>query len=247
MVSAVLGLGARHRIGVGDGTFVHDGTLYGPNYGLKGPKRFLLSVWNQTPTGYCWETDNKNENLYAKWKSRGINLIKQQNPGFTGVDPDTLLNAVKAEGLMLLAAPRWHVSALGAHPYDDMDYRDLALNDPYWRVNWISYMFTDEPDLYALPQSNHVSFFEGHALGGVTKPGVVNFTWRYTSPQSPEGTESSNWYSWFSTPLARELTHDTYSWPLSRTDASGDDSAGTGVTPDPSAGGYHLSLSLIHI
>ncbi len=207
--------------------------LYGPNYKLKGPTKFLVSVWNQSPTGYCYETNNLTENLYAKWKARGVNTLKHQHPDFAiGGQGDAVLAACQANDLMLLSSPRWNPD-WGDRP-TALDYRSLAMTDPYWRTNWIAYAFLDEPDLYAFSQAQHVTFFNGNALGGVRKPGVVNFTWRISSPQTPEGTESTNWRSFFQEPLVNEITHDTYSWHLEGSDAN--DGAG-----ERTAGGYHLT------
>lgn len=231
-----MGLGARDRVLVadGDGTYALDGVLYGPNYGPKGPIPFIVAVWNQTPTGFCYETDNLAENLYAKWKARGVNTLKHQHPDFVVEgQAAAVLAACQAEGLMLLSAPRWQTDLFGSRP-SALDYRDLALNDPYWRTNWIAYAFADEPDLYLYEQADHVSFFDGHALEGVRKPGVVNFTFRLGSPVTPWGTESINWKSFFQQPFVREITHDTYTWHLTPSDVE------TGSEADRN-GGYHLS------
>ncbi len=207
--------------------------LYGPNYGPLGPRKFLVSVWNQSPTGYCYETDST-QNLYAKWKSRGVNCLKHQHPDFSvRGEAGAVLAACQAEELMLLASPRWQTGLFGENA-GALDYRDLAINNPYWRTNWIAYAFADEPDLYTLPQDDHAAFFTGHALSGVRKPGVVNFTWRIGSPSSPEGTESTNWRSFFQLDTVNEITHDTYTWHLSSSDVP----VGS---EDNRNGGYHLS------
>lgn len=221
----------RHSFRIGNSGGLE--VLYGPNYGPRGPKPFLISVWNQSPVGYCYETNNLTENLYAKWASRGVNTLKHQHPDFAiGGQGALVLEKTQEAGLMLLSSPRWNPD-WGNRPTAE-DYRELAMNDPYWRTNWIGYAFLDEPDLQAFSQSQHTTFFAGHALAGVSKPGVVNFTWRISSLQTPEGTESTNWRSFFQDALVNEITHDTYSWHLEASDLN--DGAG-----ERTAGGYHLS------
>lgn len=216
--------------------------LYGPNYGPRGPKKLLVAVYNQTPTGYCFETDSKTENLYAKWKSRGVNVIKQQNLNFTGVPANDILAAVQAEGMMLLASPRWHTDLLGSNPGAG-DFRATAMNDTYWRTNWIGYAFTDEPDLYAQQQSEHETFFNSLALDGVRKPGIANFTWRIASTATPVGSESINWRSFFQLGTVNEITHDTYLWHLlDDADAVGGYFANTQGTYGPYSTSVDISL-----
>ena len=115
--------------------------LYGSKIGPKGPKQVLFAIWNQGPTGYCHETDNPNENLYAKWASRGINTIKAGHPDLPVGDQAGLLAATKANNLMLIAAPRWDNVLFGNRGSDltPYDLLSLSINDPYWRTNWISY------------------------------------------------------------------------------------------------------------
>jgi hypothetical protein len=67
-------------------------------------------------TGYCYETDNLNENIYAKWASRGISTIKAGHPDFPFGNGTALLEATKANNLMLIAAPRWDNVTFGTRP-----------------------------------------------------------------------------------------------------------------------------------
>ncbi len=220
MAHAVLGLGARGRVGVSDGSFVQNGVLYGPHYGPLGPRQFVFAVWNQAPVFYCYETNTFSQNLYARWKARGVNVIKHQHPSFPigTANQDVVVAAVKAEGLLLLSAPRWNPD-WGSRP-DAKDYRDLAVNDLYWRTKWIGYTWLDEIDLYALPLSNHVDWGAGHALDGVNKPQSLTLTRRSAAPSLPVGTASTNWKPAFEAPRLSFIGQDSYEWHLIADDAS---------------------------
>lgn len=198
-----------------------DIVLYGPKIGPKGPKQVLFAVWNQAVTGYCYETNNLNENLYAKWASRGINTIKAGHPDFPFGNGAALLAGTKANNLMLLAAPRWDNVMFGTRPDPSaLDLRDLAINDPYWRVNWISYSVQDESDLALQSLQTHVNFLGGHALAGVTKPGNANFTRRFGMPGQNAESPSITFFDAFNTPSIKGLSIDSYEWHLSATDAN---------------------------
>lgn len=234
MVSLAFGAGAKARVGIADGTFVRDGILYGPKIGPNGPRVPLFSVWNQSVTGYCYETNTFSENLYAKWKARGVNCIKHQHPSFpTGTAGAAgIIAETEAQGLMMLASPRWN-DAWGARP-GAVDYRDLAINDDYWRINWIGYAALDEIDLYAFPLSDHIAFSEGNALGGVNKPHFLNLTRRTAAPATPEGTGSTNWKAALEVPLFMNLSQDSYQFHLTA-------SSSNTATPNRSLPDYHLS------
>lgn len=203
------------RLGSAVGSAV---VLYGPHYGPKGPRKVLVSVWNQGDLGYCRETNNLAEPLYAKWASRGINCVKPSHPDAVLQGRATqLLAAVKANNLMLIAAPTWYQFLQPVADPSLRDYRDLALNDPYWRTMWIAYNCTDEMDLFQFPLATHVDFINTFPLGGVTKPTFANFTRRVASPGTSEGSATINWKSAFEVPQIRELSQDSYQFHLSPT------------------------------
>ncbi len=194
--------------------------LYGPNIGPNGPKKIITAVWNQADTGYCYETNNVAENLPAKWAARGINTWKP------GGHPDVPLEgraaqtlaAVKAAGLMMIASPKWEPEYSARPDLAALDFRNLALNDPYWRTNWFAYQIGDEPDLGPYPWSVYVGHANNMALGGVTKPTVANFTRRASIPSSASGSATINFYEAFNTPQIKALSHDSYEWHLTTTD-----------------------------
>jgi hypothetical protein len=193
--------------------------LYGPKIGPKGPKQILFGVWNQAPTGYCYETNNPSENLYAKWAARGINTIKASHPDVVVGNQAALLAAVEANNLMLIASPVWDNTLIGNRPDPAAhDLRDLALNNPYLRVNWISYAAQDEMDLFTVPLSTQIAFLEAQALDGVSKPIAANFTRRAAIPATSEQSGTINWHNAFNHPLIRGLSIDSYEWHLDNTD-----------------------------
>lgn len=211
--------------------------LYGPNYGPKGPKKIIIGVWNQGDVGYCYETNNVAENLPARWASRGINTWKPGHPdGPLFGRYNECLAAVKAAGLMMIAAPRWE-SALGARPDTSiLDFRDLAINDPYWRANWISYQISDEIDLGSLSLSSYVGHIGNMPVDGITKPVSANFTRRVAIPSASQGSASIHFFEAFNVPQLTALSIDSYEWHLSTSDANT-------VTPpaERSSGGMFIS------
>jgi hypothetical protein len=201
-----------------DGTFVLDGVLLGPKYGEFGPRQVLLGVWNQADIGYCYETNNVAENLPALWASRRINTYKPGHPdGPLEGRATQLLAAVKAAGLMMIAAPLWDAT-LGSRPDTSvLDFRALALDDPYWRVNWINYQISDEIDLQPFPLSTHKTFISAMSLGGVRKPIAANLTRRVSIPSLPQGTGTIHWREAFNVPELTLLSIDSYEWHLTPT------------------------------
>lgn len=204
--------------------------LYGPKIGPKGPKQMLFGFWNQAPVGYCYETNNTSEDLYAKWASRGINCVKAGHPDFPAGNAAALLAATQANNLMLLAAPRWSDQFFGFRPDPSvLDFRDLAINDPYWRTNWIAYSIQDEQDLTLFPLSDHVTFLEGHVLDGVTKPGFANFTRRLGIPAGAEASPSIIYREAVNVPSVKGLSIDSYEWHIDNTDLN----SATAVSSSP--------------
>lgn len=210
------------RSGSGNGPPAGNGqVLYGPNYGPKGPKKIITAVWNQGDVGYCYGTNNLAENLPALWASRGVNTWKLGHPdGPLSGRYAECLAAVQAAGLMMIAAPRWEPEYPSRPDLSVLDFRSLALNDPYWRVNWIAYQISDEPDLGASPWSVYVGHANNMALGGVTKPTLANFTRRMAIPASSVGSASINFYEAFNAPQIRGLSIDSYEYHLGTTDAA---------------------------
>jgi len=195
--------------------------LYGPNYRPLGPTRVIFSVWNQGDVGYCYETNNVAENLPAKWASRGINTWKPGHPdGPLEGRAQQTLTAVKAAGLMMVAFPQWPEGFSPRPNLPSLDFRSLALNDPYWRTNWIAYQVFDEMDLSAFPLSVHINFARSMALGGVTKPTWANFTRRMAVPAASAGSATINFYEAFNSPEIHGLQLDSYEWHLTTTDAN---------------------------
>lgn len=236
------GIGDRERLpAVGaDGTYVLGGVLYGPNYGPRGPTKFLITVWNQAPSGYCYETDNLSENLYAKWASRGANTIKQQHPDFVLANgAQAVIDAVKAENLMMIAAPTWSAEQFGPRAggpdYAALDFRNLAVNDPYWRTHWIGYTMVDEPELLPFTFAEHVALFEQHTLGVTTKPGFWNFTRFMTQGFAPDGTSDDvKWKTYFEYSGNKNNSNDVYTWHISK-------SLNNGPSPVREQTEYHTS------
>jgi hypothetical protein len=216
-----------------DGTFIISGVLYGPKIGPRGPKPFLIGFWNQNPVGYCYETNSFTEDLYARWKARGANTCKAQHPDFPATGgAAALLAAVQAKELMLIAGPRWHEGVFGTRPdLASLDFRDLAMNDPYMRINWIGFSPQDEPDLQAHALSVHTTFFAGNALGGANKPGFVTNTRRIAGPATPVGSATISWWELMNFPGFTALGQDSYLWHLSKTDANGATESVTQPTP----------------
>lgn len=211
---------------------------YGPKIGPKGPKQVLFGIWNQAPIGYCYETNNTAENLYAKWASRGINVVKAGHPDFVVGDQNGLLNATKNNNLMLVASPRWDTTMFGSRPNPAaLDLRSLAINDPYWRDNWISYSVQDEADLFILPLQTHVDFLNGHALDGVTKPGSANFTRRLAVPAGSDASPPVNFHAAFNVPSIHGLSIDSYEWHLSASDLNS--ATVTKTSPDMFTSTWH--------
>lgn len=214
------GIGDRERLpAIGeDGSYVLANVLYGPNYGPKGPTKILIGVWNQADIGYCFETNDEAENLPAKWASRGINTWKPGHPDnpLEGRAAQTLA-AVEAAGLMMIAAPLWDATLGSRADTGALDFRSLALNDPYWRVNWINYQISDEIDLQALPLSTHETFITAMPLDGLRKPIAANLTRRVAIPSLPQGTATIHWHEAFNVPELTNLSIDSYEWHLTPT------------------------------
>lgn len=194
--------------------------LYGPNYGPKGPKKIITAVWNQGDVGYCRESDNLNENLPAKWAARGINTYKIGHPDIVLEGRATqMLAAVKAAGLMMIAYPKWEAR----YPYranpSALDYRNLAMNDTYWRTNWIAYMVPDEMDIDQYPLATHIGDTVSAVLDGVRKPFTANFTSRVGVPGASLGSSTINFYEAFNSPALTALSIDRYEWHLTASDA----------------------------
>lgn len=200
--------------GIGaDGTYVLDGTLYGPHYGPRGPKQIIIAPFNQADVGYCFETNNVAENLPAKWASRGINAMKVTHPDAALQGRGTqFLTATKNAGLMLLGAPTWPQYAIPVGDPNSLDLRNLAVNDAYWRTKWIQYMVLDEIDIVAFPLSVHTSQLNGWSLGGVSKPVTANFTRRVAVPSASQGSSTINFFEAFNVPQITSLSLDSYEW-----------------------------------
>lgn len=204
-----------------DGTYEIGGVLYGPNYGPRGPMQVIIGVWNQGDVGYCFENNNVAEDLHAKWASRGINLMKAGHPDAVLQGRATqYLTAAKNAGLMLEASPTWYQFLQPIGDPASKDLRDLAMNDPYWRVNWITYHAVDEIDLQAYPLSDHVTFMDGWPLAGVSKPISANFTRRVAVPSSTYGSSTINFYEAFNLPQILQLALDSYEWHLTAPSAN---------------------------
>lgn len=194
--------------------------LYGPNIGPKGPKKIIVAVFNQADTGYCYETNNVAENLPAKWAARGVNTWKPGHPDVALEGrQNQMLAAVKAAGLMMIAAPKWEPEYSPRPDLSVLDLRTLAMTDPYWRTNWFAYQIGDEPDLASNPWSVYVGHANNMALGGVTKPTLGNFTRRVAIPSSSLGSGTISFYEAFNTRQINALSHDSYEWHLTVTDA----------------------------
>jgi hypothetical protein len=229
-----------------DGTYTVSGTLCGPKIGPKGPTQFLVGAWNQNPVGYCYETNSFTEDLYAKWKARGCNTIKAQHPDFPAEGNATaLLAAVKAKDLMLIAAPRWQQGVFGTRADPDaLDYRNLAVNDPYWRINWLGYAVLDEIDLSVTPFADHVSFLTGHALSGVTKPGVLTLTRRASWPALGAGVGGFYWRDAVQMTGLSGIGQDSYLWHLS--EADGNVTTAVREIPHPTASSWNAYGPLVN-
>ena len=221
-----------------DGTFVSGGKVYGPKMGLKGPKQIVIAAFNQADVGYCYETNNIAENLPAKWASRGINAFKAGHPGSVlSGRAEQFLAAVEAANLMLIAAPTWPQYFSPVADPAALDYRDLAINDPYWRVNWISFQILDEIDLLLFPLSDHVDEIANWSLSGVSKPVTANFTRRCAVPAAQEGGAAILFYEAFNVPEITGLSIDSYEWHLSASDTNG--ASVTASSPDMYVSTFH--------
>ncbi len=203
-----------------DGTYVLGDTLYGPNIGPRGPKKIIIAPWNQGDIGYCYSTNSLAENLPAWWASNGINTFKNGHPDITLEGRGTqLLAAVKAAGLMLIAYPKWQDRYPYRADFNAMDFRSLAMTDPYWRTKWFSYMVADEMDIDQYPLSRHMQDAVDAKLGEVTKPFSANFTRRIAIPSSSLGSGTINFYEAFNSPQLTSLGLDSYEAHLAVTDA----------------------------
>lgn len=215
------GLSRRRSFG-GDGTIPAPSIQYGPRIGPRGPKQIITAVWTQAPVAYCLETNNRTEDLYARWKARGINTIKPSG------HPDAVLEgqqvavlaAAQANGLMMIAAPKWEPEYSVRPNFAPLDLRSLATTDPYWRDNWIGYQTIDEMDLAPFPLAVHQRIIAAFPIGGVTKPVFANFTRRVAIPATGGGSASINWWHALNVPEIANLGLDSYEWHLDATDAN---------------------------
>jgi hypothetical protein len=214
-----------------DGTFVQDGIVYGNRIGPKGPKQVLFAIWNQADVGYCFETNNVAEDLFARWKLRGINTVKPGHPDITLEGrAQQLLASAKAQGMMLIAMPRWEPELGSRSNTAALDFRSLALTDPYWRTNWIGYQVIDEMDLQPYPLSVHVGHIANMVLDGVSKPVFANFTRRAAVPAAAGGTQTINWHAAYNVPQIKSLSIDSYEWHLTANQSNAP--IGNKTTPD---------------
>jgi hypothetical protein len=226
-----------------DGTFVLAGKVYGPKMGPRGPMQVIVAPFNQGDVGYCFETNNVAENLPAKWASRGCNAIKVGHPdSVLRGRAAQFLTASENAGLMLIAAPTWPEYFQSDPDPASLDFRDLAINDPYWRVNWISYQTLDEIDLLLFPLSDHVNEVGNWVLGGLTKPNTANFTRRAAIPAAQEGGAAILFRAAFDSPVFNGLSIDSYEWHLTTNTNNYELSSGARSSPEMFISGFnHLA------
>jgi hypothetical protein len=198
-----------------DGTYEIGGVVYSESIGPRGPMFVMIAAFNQADVGYCYETNNVAENLPAKWASRGIKAYKIGHPNSVLQGrSDELLAALEAAGLGLIALPQAESEYGFSGDLSLLDYRDLAINDPYWREKWFYYQILDEPDLGTVPLSRHLEYIPNSVIGGLRKPFVANFTRRVAVPS--QAGESSNliWKPAFDATGLSLLAIDSYEWHL---------------------------------